>query len=59
MVIDSEAFIASLEAAIRDLEPPFLALPEHGLTAETLAYRRGARDAYKLILDEVRKGGGQ
>jgi len=45
--------IQGLRDAIRQLEPPFLALPEDGDTPETLAYRRGARDAYKNVLDAL------
>jgi hypothetical protein len=46
----SSAVIAELEEAVRRLEPPFLALPEDGWTAEKLAYQRGARDAYLAVL---------
>lgn len=42
--------IEELQAAIRALEPPFLALPERGETAEQMAYRRGVRDAYTKVL---------
>jgi hypothetical protein len=48
------AIIEGLEKAISELEPPFLALPENGDTAETLAYRRGARDAYRNVLDTLK-----
>jgi hypothetical protein len=37
--------IEKLEEAIKALEPP-----EHAWTAEGLAYRRGARDAYIELL---------
>ena len=47
--------VAQLEEALRRLEPPFLALPEQGETAEALAYRRGARDAYHLVLLALKK----
>jgi hypothetical protein len=46
--------IADLEEALRQLEPPFLALPERDETAEALAYRRGARDAYQAVLDALK-----
>lgn len=42
--------IQGLEAAIKGLEPPFLALPEQGWSAEKLAYQRGARAAYGKVL---------
>jgi hypothetical protein len=42
--------VAELEAAISQLEPPFLALPERGETAEALAYLRGARHAYQTVI---------
>jgi hypothetical protein len=47
---DLPKIIADLEVAIDALAPPFLALPEHGYTAEVLAYRRGVRDAYSVVL---------
>ena len=46
--------VAELEEAVRKLEPPFLALPERGETTETLAYRRGARDAYQAVIALLR-----
>lgn len=49
------AIIEGLRDAIEKLEPPFLALPENGDTAETLAYRRGARDAYQIVLDTLER----
>lgn len=52
---DIEDTIRVLEATIKALTPPFLALPEHGLTPEKLAYRRGARDAYIIALAEFKK----
>jgi hypothetical protein len=42
--------IEELQEAVRALEPPFLALPERGETAEQMAYRRGARDAYVAVV---------
>jgi hypothetical protein len=50
----SYSLVAELEEAVRKLEPPFLALPERGETAETLAYRRGARDAYQAVIALLR-----
>ena len=44
-----------IEAAVEGLKPPFLALPEQGWTVEKLAYQRGARDAYKAVLDALRE----
>jgi hypothetical protein len=44
------AMIDVMEAALKQVEPPFLALPERGETPETLAYRRGARDAYRGVI---------
>jgi hypothetical protein len=46
--------IAELEAAITRLEPPFLALPEDGLTPESLAYQRGAKHAYENVVHALR-----
>jgi hypothetical protein len=34
---------------------PFLALPEHGWNPERLAYQRGARDAYKKVIDALKE----
>jgi hypothetical protein len=48
------ATIAELEEAIRKLTPPFLALPEDGHTPESLAYARGARDAYQTVVDALK-----
>jgi hypothetical protein len=48
-----EEIIEKLEEAIKALEPPFLALH---WTAEGLAYRRGARDAYIELLKALRDG---
>ena len=48
------SIIDELERAIKELKPPFLGLPEEGHTAETLAYRRGARDAYTQVLETLR-----
>jgi hypothetical protein len=42
--------VEELQGAIKALEAPFLAVPEHGYTPEKLAYRRGARDAYIEVL---------
>jgi hypothetical protein len=47
--------IDELKEAIKALEAPFLALPEHGLSSESEAYRRGARDAYILVLEALSK----
>jgi hypothetical protein len=47
--------IAELEAAEAKLAPPFLALPECGETADLLAYRRGARDAYRACLQALKE----
>jgi hypothetical protein len=47
---DLYSIINELKEAIKALEAPFLALPEHGLSSESEAYRRGARDAYIIIL---------
>ena len=47
--------IEKLEFAIKALEPPFLALPEDGHTIESLAYRRGLRDAYQKVLDALKE----
>lgn len=44
-----------IEAAVKGLEPPFLALPEQGWTADKLAYQRGARDAYKAVLEVLKQ----
>lgn len=49
------AVIKGLEDAVKKLEPPFLALPERDETAETLAYWRGARDAYQKVIDTLRE----
>lgn len=48
--------IEQLKEAAAELEPPFLALPEHGHTPESLAYRRGARDAYLQVIEALEKG---
>jgi hypothetical protein len=45
--------IEQMEAAVKALEPPFLALPELGQTAEQMAYRRGVRDAYRAALEAI------
>jgi hypothetical protein len=49
-VSELRRIIEELQAAVRALEPPFLALPERGETAEQMAYRRGLRDAYTKVL---------
>ena len=43
-------FVDELRAAVKSLGAPFLALPEDGHTTETLAYRRGAHDAYAQVI---------
>jgi hypothetical protein len=49
----SPVVIEQLRQAIKELEPPFLALPEAGGNPVILAYRRGARDAYQRVLDTL------
>jgi hypothetical protein len=48
--VELDQIIAELQAAVNVLAPPFLALPERGETAVTLAYRRGVRDAYIAVI---------
>jgi hypothetical protein len=50
----SSSLIEELEAAIKALDSPFLALPEDGHTLESLAYRRGAKDAYQNVVNVLK-----
>lgn len=50
---DLPSILAALKDAVKGLEPPFLALPERGKTVESLAYQRGARDAYLAVIDAL------
>lgn len=51
------AIVAELEEAVAALHPvpAFLALPEHAVEQ---AYRRGARDAYEIVLKALKGGEG-
>ena len=50
-----ESIIRELEQAAESLTPPFMTLPEDGVSGEKLAYRRGARDAYIKVVASLRE----
>jgi hypothetical protein len=56
--LNKPAIILELQEAIKRLEPPFLGLPEHGFTVESMAYRKGLYDAYVIVLKVIKEAEG-